>query len=124
MATHTKFLIEFSSLTLAAILALLFPAIGFPLGMMLVMVTRFAMLGERADVWSARWLALVTGIALYWLATEVPFKWAVELSQSLRTKPAVEAKPLWTWINLVIGIWLVLTWRLHHKHRLANPKIV
>ncbi len=124
MATHTKFLVEFTSITLAAVLALVYPTSGFALGMILVMGTRFALLGERADVWSARWLALVTGIALYWLATGVPFKWVVDLSRPAHPSTAFGNRPFWAWINLVIGTWLILTWRLHHKHRLANPKIV
>jgi len=56
MATHAKFLIESTSITFAAILAMLYPSPGFQLGMILVMVTRFALLGDRADVWSIRWL--------------------------------------------------------------------
>lgn len=46
MATHTKFLVEFTSITFATILALLDPSLGFPLGMILVMATRFALLGR------------------------------------------------------------------------------
>lgn len=79
MATHAKFLIEFISITFAAILAMLYPSPGFQLGMILVMVTRFALLGDGADVWSIRWLTIVTAIALYRLATGAPFSWAIML---------------------------------------------
>lgn len=71
---------------------------------------------------------IVTAIALCWLATGAPFSWAIMLFKpaTSQTYPSsvFEARPFWSWMILGAMTWLILVWRLRHKHALPKRPIV